>query len=566
MALNKFGNFAALSLALIFAACGGDSGSNGKTDTDVSVQAETFDDLPNCSKNREGEIYEVIDNRKTYQCVDGRWEEYVSVPDSVKTEDDLPACHEKLEGRIAIVSKDTTAWGCFDSRWEKIGKAYESVDDLPNCSEKRDGSVAHIMEDVKTLVCSDGKWATEKNDSSDQGGESKSEVKSSSSNKTSSSSVTEKETAKSSSSVEKIPDSSAEHSSSSIEEIIPDMKLPVYSSMEEFPKCVFEDLGTIVVNLSDTSYFICQKEGLNSMSDFTMDYIKIKKGEMKLVFDAAFGECSEKLKNQKFDLFGKKIVCEENSEFHYYSYHYYNEFDSVTDNRDGQEYKTIKIGRQTWMAENLNYDYKIDGIEFGYCYGNKSDNCKKYGRLYTWAAAMDSAAVFSEDGKGCGAGPKNKINSVVQEGKILNDTIWYCKPRNVVRGICPQNWHLPSVEEYRQLVEYVSGESCIWYNSNSGSNSSTHACAGGVELKSSSGWSHGGNGSDEFGFSALPAGFSYSLLDSTAAFWVSGFELNAYVDNVNAKAITMDYSHGNVNFNDIIPAREILSIRCIKDE
>lgn len=549
MAWYKIGNLAALSLAIFFAACGGDSGSNGKSDTEEIAQAETFDDLPNCSKNREGETQTVVSERKTYQCVDGRWEEYGDILDSVKTEDDLPACLEKHEGKIAFVSKDTTAWGCFDNRWENLGKAYESADDLPNCSEKRDGSVAYIMDEGKQLICFDGKWAKKENESPNQDGETKTEAKSSSSGNISSSSETKGSSSKESSgSVEKTPDSSAEQSSSSIEKNVTEMKLPMYSSVEEFPKCVFEDLGTIVVNLSDTSYFICQKEGVNGLSDFTMDYKKIEKGEMKLVFDAAFGECSEELKNQKFNLFGKKISCDENTEFHYYSYHYYNEFDSVIDKRDGQEYKTIKIGSQTWMAENLNYDYKIDGIGFSYCYENKSDNCKKYGHLYTWAAAMDSAAVFSEDGKGCGA---DKIN---------------CNPQNVVRGICPQNWHLPSVEEYRQLVWFVSGESCWWYNSNSGTNSSTHVCAGGFELKSSSGWSHGGNGSDEYGFSALPAGFSYSLLDSTAGFWVSDFMENASVDNVNAMAITMDYSHENVNFNDIIPAREMLSIRCIKDE
>ena len=73
------GFIAALSLALSLVACGEDSVTDSRTDNksetgNVSVQADSIDDLPNCSKNREGEIAEVLGERKAYICDNGSWE------------------------------------------------------------------------------------------------------------------------------------------------------------------------------------------------------------------------------------------------------------------------------------------------------------------------------------------------------------------------------------------------------------------------------------------------------------------------------------------------------------
>ncbi|WP_073158769.1 fibrobacter succinogenes major paralogous domain-containing protein [Fibrobacter sp. UWH5] len=157
-------------------------------------------------------------------------------------------------------------------------------------------------------------------------------------------------------------------------------------------------------------------------------------------------------------------------------------YGSLTDSRDGQTYKTVTIGTQTWMAENLNYAYK--GVKFNYsvgtsdstswCNGNKASNCDKYGRLYTWSAVMDSAAQFSVNaGTKCGYGKT-------------------CTPNSPHRGICPEGWHVPTNEEYSTLYTYIGGSS-----------------ATGSLLKSTSGWSNSGNGTDKYGFSVLPAGFRF---------------------------------------------------------
>ena len=143
-------------------------------------------------------------------------------------------------------------------------------------------------------------------------------------------------------------------------------------------------------------------------------------------------------------------------------------YGEMTDDRDGQVYKTVKIGEQTWMAENLNFE-----VANSYCYENKSDSCFKYGRLYAWSAAMDSAGLFSSNGINCG----NKRT---------------CKPNYPVRGACPKDWHLPDTTEWKILFTAVGGQE-----------SACHV------LKSIIGWTDDeGNisSTDAYGFSALPAG------------------------------------------------------------
>ena len=78
---------------------------------------------------------------------------------------------------------------------------------------------------------------------------------------------------------------------------------------------------------------------------------------------------------------------------------------TLTDTRDGKIYKTVKIGEQVWMAENLNYE-----AEGSRCYNDSTTYCKKYGRLYNWETAMKA---------------------------------------------CPNGWHLPSEKELHELVYFV---------------------------------------------------------------------------------------------------------------
>ena len=199
------------------------------------------------------------------------------------------------------------------------------------------------------------------------------------------------------------------------------------------------------------------------------------------------------------------------------------EYGTLLDERDNQVYKTVQIGEQTWMAENLNY-----GTANSYCYNGNSANCTKYGRLYTWAAAMDSAGTWSANGKGCG----------------YNET---CSPAYPVRGVCPEGWHLPTQTEWNTLFTAVGGSSVA-----------------GKKLKSTSGWNSSGNGTDAFSFSALPAGYRYDdgryFSEGYRAYFWSSTE--SYSES--AYNLYLGYNYDSAGLNNYIKYRGY-SVRCVKD-
>ena len=107
-------------------------------------------------------------------------------------------------------------------------------------------------------------------------------------------------------------------------------------------------------------------------------------------------------------------------------------YGEMTDSRDGQVYKTITLGSQTWMAQNLNYDYKGSKS----CYEQDSIVDCSFGRYYSWAMAIDSAALRTTVQKKCG----------YERTCDLTETI---------RGVCPEGWHLPDTTEFKALFDYV---------------------------------------------------------------------------------------------------------------
>ncbi|MDR2594070.1 MAG: hypothetical protein LBC87_04795, partial [Fibromonadaceae bacterium] len=181
---------------------------------------------------------------------------------------------------------------------------------------------------------------------------------------------------------------------------------------------------------------------------------------------------------------------------------------TFTDERDGKKYGYVEIGEQTWMAENLNYAvYKKDGkvadAPNGKCYMNEESNCDIYGRLYNWAAAIDS--------------------------------------------LCPDGWHLPSDAEWTKLTNFV------------GKNAAT-------KLKSKIGWDSSGNGTDAYGFSALPsghgiAGVGFERLGIVTFWWTSTedgyFNMDAVVRAMYSSSDTVKRADNYSN--------NLGSVRCLKN-
>ena len=172
--------------------------------------------------------------------------------------------------------------------------------------------------------------------------------------------------------------------------------------------------------------------------------------------------------------------------------------ESMTDPHDGRVYKTIKIGNQTWTAENM--DVLMDD---SWCYEDKLENCKKYGRLYKWDAA---------------------------------------------KAACPEGWRLPSKEDFEELFSVVGSQSIA-----------------GKKLKSKAGWKKSGNGEGGFFFKALPGGIrldegKFLNEGNYAYFWTStefgeGSAYNMYLDQGSGSAFVYD----DFKFNG-------RSVRCVKNE
>ena len=198
------------------------------------------------------------------------------------------------------------------------------------------------------------------------------------------------------------------------------------------------------------------------------------------------------------------------------------------DTRDDKTYKWVEIGEQIWMAENLAYlpsvspsSVESETEPYYYVYGYEgtdvsiakaTDNYSTYGVLYNWPAAN----VF-----------------------------------------CPNGWHLPSDDEWKQL------EMAIGMRQSEADDMTWRGTDEGYKLKKTNGWYNNGNGIDKYDFSALPGGGIYNgSFDKVGdrGRWWSCTELN----NSSVWDRILDYNSSEVNRN-ISVKKTGLSVRCIRD-
>ncbi len=186
--------------------------------------------------------------------------------------------------------------------------------------------------------------------------------------------------------------------------------------------------------------------------------------------------------------------------------------------KDGNTYKTITIGNQVWMAENLNY-----ATESGsWHYNDNPENGELYGRLYTWETACE---------------------------------------------VCPDGWHLPTAEEWEQLIDFVEN--------NIENNDSTHKNLQVAKaLAATNGWNSTGDinsvaaelsSNNKTGFTALPGGYryydgKYYNRGQVGIWWTSSkFPLSKEVYR------SAYYISNRSVGNDFVSGWYGASVRCVKD-
>lgn len=198
-------------------------------------------------------------------------------------------------------------------------------------------------------------------------------------------------------------------------------------------------------------------------------------------------------------------------------------YGTLKDDRDGHVYRTVKIGSQTWMAENLNYIPDVN--DNNSCFKGDSLYCEVFGRLYSWASAIGMSEKKCGDGHDC--------------------------QFDLIQGECPDGWHLPSEAEFDTLVAFAGGYDVA-----------------GAKLKSSHRWRTQDYGTDDFGFSALPAGYRIAWGNGSDSDYSLGDEAHIWsstqisISNVFLLQLKSDKTKAYrlSGFKD-----NPSSVRCIKD-
>jgi uncharacterized protein (TIGR02145 family) len=196
---------------------------------------------------------------------------------------------------------------------------------------------------------------------------------------------------------------------------------------------------------------------------------------------------------------------------------------------EGQTYNTVQIGSQCWFKENLNVGTMINGSgnqtnnsqKEKYCYGDNAANCATYGGLYQWNEMMQYSTTPG------------------------------------VQGICPSGWHIPTDAEWCTLTQFI--DPMVNCNSTGWSGQVV-----GTKMKSTTGWNSGGNGTNTFGFTALPGG----RRDNSGAFYdIGGYgywwsSTEGFTSSAWFRVLRYNSANVSRDFGGKVGGR---SVRCLQD-
>ncbi len=208
---------------------------------------------------------------------------------------------------------------------------------------------------------------------------------------------------------------------------------------------------------------------------------------------------------------------------------------------EDQNYNTVMIGDQCWMAENLNIGTRIDGSEDQtqntpteiiekYCYDDLETNCDTYGGLYQWDEMMQY---------------------VTTEG---------------AQGICPTGWHLPTNDDWTTLTDFIGGTSSPHGNKLKSCRQVNSPLGGGCNTTDHPRWNEHNtqHGTDNYGFSGLPG----SYRSSTGAFYPIGYYgywwSSTEASSSDAGDRSLSYDYGSV-YVGASYKRNGFSVRCLRN-
>jgi len=570
---------AAFSVSCILTACGSSTKSDDTDPTDQYTAVDTYDDLGLCAKSNDGDSVYVKEENKYVYCADGFWAEftvedkqeggsassgklniYFPADDTLRTLSQLSSCTYSYDSTVVFIASLNTYMICLDYEWMEYKPKTPSssssssagsskVDTISTiskitsykCNSSSEGNLIYVEDDEMTLVCEDGSW-------------------------------TEHVTWGSSSSSYRYSSSSYKRSSSSS-----------LTREDVLGECTPTNEGVVKMDSSDligyssTYNYVCRSGLWIAASQLYLDTLgwtagtdgTLKEGLWSAYSYKPFSEnclASNVSYSHKVYIYDGHwraadtlSICFQKgctsaktgtvNTWNGYTYScngtnwvpktlysmgnkkYFNadvSYGSLTDERDGKVYKTVTIGTQTWMAENLNFadSIKVESLQGGYsrCYTVSADTtCDIGGRFYYWNAAMKVSSTY---------------NSKRLTAPLL-DTISH-------QGLCPSGWHVPDTTEWGVLRKSVNNDASL--------------------LKSAGVWPFYRDSvkvaTNTTGFSAVPAGYEAGSDGGYYANFCTATQYSSYSDE--SYVITLSYGTNYMSFrrDDKI---DTCNLRCIKN-